>query len=268
VKKSESSPATIEIYRSRENEARLRVHGIHTHKITVRDPSLTALLDRYVPAIEEGAILAITSKIVAITEGRVVPLGQIDKKSLILREADAVLAPELSKYDVTLTITRGQLVAAAGIDESNADGHFVLWPSDPQRTANSVRAYLRQRFGRQRVGVVITDSKTTPLRVGVTGMALSHSGFAATNDYVGQPDLFGRPLRMTQVNVLDGLATAAVLVMGEGSEQTPLAVLTELPFVAFEDHDPTSGDLAKLRIPLEDDLYAPLLSGAAWQKRS
>lgn len=243
----------------------MRVHGIQTHKITVVDRSLTAILDRYLPALDEGAILAITSKIVAICEGRVVPLGAEDKKQLIAREADYLLPPARSKYDVSLTITRGQLVASAGIDESNADGHYILWPSDPQQVCNTVRGYLRERFGRQHVGVIITDSKTTPLRVGVTGMALSHSGFRAINDYVGKPDLFGRPLRMTTVNVLDALATAAVLVMGEGSEQTPLAVLGELPNVTFQDRDPSPVELRGLRIDLEDDLYAPLLLGAGWE---
>src|SRR6266508_2193439 len=69
----------------------------------------------------------------------------------------------------------------------------------------------------------ITDSKTAPLRVGVTGVTLAYSGFQALNDYVGTKDLFGRAWRMIKVNVVDALATAAVLVMGEGSEQTPLA---------------------------------------------
>ena len=32
----------------------------------------------------------------------------------------------------------------------------------------------------------------------------------------------GRPFKMSQANVAAGLAAAAVVVMGEGSEQTPL----------------------------------------------
>jgi F420-0:gamma-glutamyl ligase len=48
--------------------------------------------------------------------------------------------------------------------------------------ANEVRAYLGERFSCRQVGVVIIDSKTTPLRWGVTGVAIAHSGFLALND--------------------------------------------------------------------------------------
>jgi dihydrofolate synthase / folylpolyglutamate synthase len=114
--------------------------------------------------------------------------------------------------------------------------------------------------------VVVTDSRTTPLRLGVTGVALAHSGFRALNDYVGKQDLFGRALRMTKVNVMDALATSAVLVMGEGSESTPMAVIDELPFVTFQPRAPSAAELSELRIALEDDLYAPLLTRVEWQR--
>jgi F420-0:gamma-glutamyl ligase len=142
----------------------------------------------------------------------------------------------------------------------------VLWPHNPQQTANTVCAYLRQRFACTHVGVIITDSKTTPLRVGVTGVALAYSGFRALNDYVGTVDCFGRPLRMTKVNVVDALATTAVLVMGEGSEQTPLAVVSDLPFVAFQERDPSAEELQQLQIAVADDLYGPLLTSVQWHK--
>ena len=158
------------------------------------------------------------------------------------------------------------LIPTAGIDESNGDGYYILWPRDPQQTANDVRAYLQRRFHRTHVGVIITDSKTTPLRVGVTGIALACSGFQALNDYVGTKDLFGRALLITKVNVVDALATAAVLVMGEGSEQTPLAVLGELPFVTFQDRDPSPAEVQQLRIAVEDNLYGPLLTSVQWHK--
>jgi dihydrofolate synthase / folylpolyglutamate synthase len=95
---------------------------------------------------------------------------------------------------------------------------------------------------------------------------LAHSGFRALNDYVGQKDLFGRALRMTKVNVMDALATSAVLVMGEGNESTPLALLDELPFVTFQAQPPSSDELKALRIALADDLYAPLLTKVDWQR--
>jgi F420-0:gamma-glutamyl ligase len=156
----------------------------------------------------------------------------------------------------------------AGVDESNANGYYVLWPRDPQQVANEVRVYLRERFSRRQVGAIITDSKTTPLRWGVTGVAIAHSGFLALNDYIGQPDVFGRTLQMTKVNVADALAATAVLVMGEGSEQTPLAVIGDLPFVTFQERDPSPEEQRGRWIDVEDDLYAPLLQGVEWHKGS
>ncbi len=244
----------------------MQIHAIKTHKITTADQNLFAILDAYIPGLDEGSVLAITSKIVAICQGRMVPIGTVDKHTLIAQEADYFLPPDRSKYHMTLTITQGLLVPTAGIDESNGNGYYVLWPHSLQHTANAVWAYLRERFGRERLGVLITDSKTPPLRTGVTGVALVHSGFRALNDYVGTVDCFGRRLRMTQGNVADALAAAAVLVMGEGNEQTPLAVISDLPFVRFQGRAPSAEELQQLRIAHEDDIYGPLLMSVPWHK--
>jgi len=227
---------------------------------------LFAVLDRHLAAFAENSVLAITSKIVSICEGRVAPISGTSKHALVAEEADYFLPPSASRYDVSLTIKRNLVIPNAGIDASNGNGYYVLWPRDPQQTANEVRAYLRSRFSCRRAGVIITDSKTSPLRWGVTGVAIAHSGFLALNDRVGTADIFGRPLEMTKVNVADGLAAAAVLVMGEADEQTPLAVISDVPFVAFQDGDPSPEELARLKIDMEDDLYAPLLLSVSWRK--
>lgn len=244
----------------------MKIQTIRTHKITIQDHDLCAILDQYISSWTEGSILAVTSKIVSICQGRVVKIEEANKRTLIEQEAEYYLPPEASKYHITLTIKNNLLIPTAGIDESNGNGYYILWPSNPQQTANQIRAYLRQRFACSHVGVIITDSKTTPLRWGVTGVAIAHSGFRALNNYVGTPDIFGRMLRITKVNVMDALAAAAVLVMGEGNEQTPLAIIEDLPFVAFQDHDPSIEELHQLRIAHEDDLYAPLLQAVTWHK--
>ncbi len=71
---------------------------------------------------------------------------------------------------------------------------------------------------------------------------------------------------MTKVAVLDGLAASAVLLMGEGCEQTTIAVLSDIPFVKFYDRNPTEEELSELKIAIEDDVYAPLLKGVKWRK--
>lgn len=246
----------------------MRVQSIQTHPITTADPDLLTILATYIQSFAEQSILAITSKIVSISQGRVVASAGTDRQQLVEAEADYFLPPAASRYGVTLTLKDNLLTPNAGIDESNANGHYVLWPHDPQQVANAVRAWLCQRFGRRQVGVIITDSTPVPLRWGVTGVAIAHSGFLALNDYVGEADLFGRQLRMTKANVAQALAAAAVLVMGEGNEGTPLALMSELPFVQFQERAPTAAELAMLHIDLEDDLYAPLFAGVAWQERA
>ena len=243
----------------------MRVQAIKTHRIA-RDRDLHALVDRYVSSLEERSVLAITSKVVSICQGRLVPVGSVDKQALVEREADLFLPPSSSRYHVSLTIVEHLLIPMAGVDESNAQGQYVLWPLDAQGVANRVRAHLRERYALRQVGVLITDSVTTPLRWGVTGTAIAHSGFLAVNDYRGRPDIYGRPLQMTTVDVADALAAAAVLVMGEADEQTPLAVIEDLPFVQFQERDPSPEELEQRWIDMEDDLYAPLLQGVAWQE--
>jgi putative folate metabolism gamma-glutamate ligase len=243
----------------------MRVQAIKTHRIT-NDRDLNALLDRYVTALEEQSVLAITSKVVSICQGRLIPVDSMDKQTLVEREAGLYMAPSSSRYHISLTIVEHLLIPMAGVDESNAQGQYILWPLDAQGVANRARVHLQQRFGLQHVGVLITDSKTAPLRWGVTGTAIAHSGFLAINDYRGRPDIYGRPLQMTTVDVADALAAAAVLVMGEADEQTPLAVIEDLPFVRFQGRDPSPEELEQRWIDMEDDLYAPLLQAVAWRK--
>lgn len=224
------------------------------------------VLDKYLKPVKERSILAITSKIVSICEGRVVKLGKAKKEDLIEQEAEYFLPPEESKYNITLTIKNNLLIPSAGIDESNAAGHLILWPKNPQDTANKVRRYLKKRFSLKRVGVIITDSKTTPLRWGASGAAIVYSGFSPLNNYIGKRDLFGRKFKVQKANIADALATSAVLVMGEGSEQTPLAVIEDVPIVRFKDKNPSKRELDNLNINISEDLYGPLLKSVKWKK--
>lgn len=244
----------------------MKVFSIKTHKIRPDKQNLFEILDKYLVSLKERSIVVITSKIVSICEGRVAKIGKADKRELIKKEAEYFLPPEKNKYNITLTIKRNLLVPTAGIDESNGAGYYILWPEDPQKTANEVRQHLHDRFSVKKIGVIITDSKTTPLRWGTTGVAITHSGFSALNNYIGKPDIFGRKFKVKKANVLDALAVAAVLVMGEGSEQTPLAIIEDVPFVKFQNRNPSEKEIKDFSIDMEDDLYGPLLKSVKWRK--
>lgn len=246
----------------------MRIIPIKTHKIVPgKDRDIFAVLDTYLPRPKERTVVAVTSKIVAICEGRTLPLEPEKKDSIIIREAEWYLPRSSSKYNVMLTIKRNAITFSSGVDESNSAGHFVLWPKDPQKSANAIREHLVKKYKKKHIGVIITDTTSVPLRWGQRGVfVLAHSGFSALNSYIGKPDLFGRPFKMTSAAIADALGTAAVLVMGEGAEQTPLAVVEDIPFVKFQERNPTRTELAKLRMPLADDLYAPLLKAVKWQR--
>lgn len=245
----------------------MKVSAIKTHKITIKDTDILKILDKYIKRFPEKSILAISSKIVAICEGRVIKKGNLDKEKLAEKEAEYFLPKELNSYGFTFTIRNNSIVASSGIDESNVGkDSYVFWPKDPQKSANKIREYLCKRFGIKYVGVVISDSHVSPLRWGVTGFAVAHSGFEMLINYVGKPDLFGRKFQVERSNVADSLASSAVIVMGEGAEQTPLAVIEDLPFVKFQARNPTQKELNDLKITMEEDLFGPMLKAAPWQK--
>lgn len=224
-----------------------------TTRIFHKGESLSDFIADQVPKelIQESMILAVTSKVVSLAENRLVDKSTITKGRLIEQEADHNLG-EVG-YGCFLTIKHGLFIPSAGIDESNSENdQYILYPEDPFRSARNLWEGLTKHWKLKQLGILMTDSHTTPLRRGVTGIALAHWGFKGLKDIVGTPDLFGRKMKMTTVNVADALASAATLLMGEASESRPLAILKyeDLQFSAAIDPN-------ELKMPIEDDLYRP-----------
>lgn len=246
----------------------MQITAYKTKKVRPSD-DLYHILDESLPRLKEKSIVAVTSKIVSLCQNRVVKDdGHVSKKELTEQEADLIMdhPDHLAKFGFNITIKNQTLISSAGIDLSNSGGFFVLWPKNPQQTANQIWKFLIKKHHLKYLGVIITDSHTLPLRWGVIGTCLAHCGFLALNDYRGKSDLFGRKYQVTQVNLNEALAVSAVLTMGEGSEQTPLVLISDLPQVRFQNRPPTKKELTDLIINPEDDLYAPLLTAARWRK--
>jgi F420-0:gamma-glutamyl ligase len=239
----------------------LQVKAIRTRIFLVGEDLAQFIIASVDPSyVHEKMVLVITSKIVSLAERRLVAKASIEKPALAIREADVYLGEAM--YGFQLTIKHGILIPSSGIDESNSvDGDYILFPVDPYASAAALGAKLKAEWAIENLGILITDSHTTPLRRGVTGIALSHWGFRAIRDLVGTQDLFGREMRVTSMNLADGLAAAAVMMMGEGNESCPLAVASgpELEFTAETHSD-------EIRIPAEQDLYAPLLAKAQLER--
>lgn len=219
-------------------------------RIFFENENLEKFILEYIPAVQKNSIIVVTSKIVALAEGRTaVVINEEEKEALIRQESEWMLR---TKY-TWLTIKDGTVLTVAGIDESNANGKVILLPKNIYYSAEELRSMLRSKYSTGNIGILITDSRTIPLRTGIGGIALGYAGFKGMRNYIGTPDLFGRIMTMSRTNVADSLASAAVICMGEGAEQQPLAVITDPP-VEWTD-DPIDPD--ELRVPPEDDLYRP-----------
>ena len=241
----------------------MHIEAVHSPPIHANEYTLTQLLDKLLPTLKDQTIIAITSKVVSLCEGAIEQKAK-PKDMLVKQHADFYL-PKHKQYGHQLTVKNHTLVASAGIDESNGNGDYVLWPSDPQASANAIRAHLRTKHKLQDIGVIITDSTSRPLRRGTTGIALAHSGFAALYDYRQKRDIFGKILHSSVANIAEGLAAGAVVAMGEGAESTPIARITHIPTIQFQAQDPTPEERAIYQMEMEDDVFAPLLTAAHWQ---
>jgi len=215
-------------------------------------------------SLRSGDIIAIASKVVSISEGRCIPITKAKKNNLIRKEADHYFEPPRSRYRRIFTIARGILVGSAGIDESNGADHYILYPKDSFKSARRLRRALLRMYGVKKLGLIITDSTSIPLRRGAIGIALAWDGLDPLRDYRGTPDIFGRAFTIELANIVDGLAAAAVLAMGEGKEQTPVVVIRDAKNIVLKNR---SRARDQLMVTPEDDLFAPLLfTGRKWKR--
>lgn len=227
----------------------MEIKAIKT-EIFIENENLFSFILKYVKRIRENSVLVVTSKIVALSEGRTEKYkNKKQKVILIKRESDFALKTKIT----WLTIKDSMVMANAGIDESNADGKLILLPENSFQRAEILRKKLINHFKLRNLGIVITDSRLMPLRAGVVGIALGYAGFQGIKNYIGGKDIFGRILRMSKTDIADSLATSAVLCMGEGKEKQPLAIITNAP-VIFTNKVKRN----ELLIDPKKDIYAPL----------
>lgn len=243
------------------------VKAVKTRLLTPPKDDLLVVLDEAIKELSEKSIVAISSKVVSIWQGRCVATSSISKDELIKREADSYLPREFTPHGwVIHTIKNGLFIPTAGIDLSNGSGYYILWPENPMKAAADIRDFLRQKFNLKNIGVIITDSHSVPLHRGTIGITLGHAGFSPIKDYRGKKDLFGREFVVEMANVADQLSCAALLAMGEGSEQTPVAYISDVEIEFVEKYQPKDKTLT-FEVPLDEDLYGPFIKSAPWKKK-
>lgn len=190
-------------------------------------------------------ILVVAQKVVSKAEGRFLDLSSLEPSVMavklaretgkephhieaILRESNEVVR---SKPGVIVVEHRlGHVLANAGIDRSNVDGMgnddtVLLLPEDPDASAARLKELFDAHWNTD-IGVIIADSVGRAWRLGTVGIAIGVAGLAALDDQRGDPDLFARPLEDTITGHADAIASAATLVMGEGAQATPAALVS------------------------------------------
>lgn len=211
------------------------------------------LLDTYVKDLQEGDIVLITSKVLAIHQGRCVPSDDTSVQELLDQEVSSYHHNPHSPYQ--LTVMHHTFGVNAGIDESNGDGYFILSPESPFKAAKEIHSYLKEKHGTNDLGVIITDSHSLPFRYGAMSVSLGFYGFRPVYRYDGKKDLFGRELKVSRTNLPDAIAAGASVVSGEGDEAIPVVIARGMQTIEFTDHDTQE----ELLIPYEEDIFYPFL---------
>lgn len=214
---------------------------------------------------KDGDILVLSSKFVSMSEGSIVDLLKIRPSSkaknlaknyqmnpsfveVVIRESDVIFG---GLPGFLLTIKNGILAPNAGIDKSNIPSNYVIClPIDPFISAENLRMEFLIRSG-IKVGIVISDSRLMPTRIGTTGVAIGCSGIEPVEDQRGKKDLFGHIMKFTLKATADALATIGTFVMGESNEAVPLVVIRGSN-ISFTDRKLCWKDFA---IDYQTDLY-------------
>ena len=211
--------------------------------------------------MQDGDILAVTSKVVSKAEGRAIAAA--DREDAITAQTVRLVASRPHANGVTRIVENplGLVMAAAGVDGSNApDGVVLLLPEDPDASARALCAALRERFG-VALGIVITDTLGRAWRIGQTDAAIGAAGLRVVEDWRGRTDANGVALEATIVAVADEIAAAADLVKGKASA-VPVAVVRGLGHLVGALDEPGARSLVR---PAEEDLFR-VGSDEAWNE--
>jgi coenzyme F420-0:L-glutamate ligase/coenzyme F420-1:gamma-L-glutamate ligase len=222
--------------------------------------------------IEDGDIIVIAQKILSKAEKRIVKLkdvtpsqkaeeiAKITGKSpkfveLVLRETKKVVkaTPEV----LLVEDKRGLICINAGIDKSNVEGrgNFVLLPENPDESAEKCRVEIERLTGK-RVAVIICDTYSRPFRRGQVNFAIGIAGIKPFKDYRGKKDLFGNVLKVKNVAVIDEIAAASELLMGQAKEARPVIIFKGLKdIVEFCE----KSSITELFISRNEDLFKKVL---------
>jgi coenzyme F420-0:L-glutamate ligase/coenzyme F420-1:gamma-L-glutamate ligase len=192
--------------------------------------------------------------------GRAKQLSKVTQRDprlveLVLNESRRVV--KVSPEILIVENRQGFVCINAGVDKSNVQGKdaYALLPLDSDRSARRIRSEIKKSTGKN-VGVVICDTYSRPFRRGQVVFAMGVAGIDVFRDYRGKKDLFGYVLKVKNSAIADEIGSAAELVMGQGAEAVPVAIVRGFAEVmATLDHS-----ASELVIGAQEDLFRGTLS--------
>ncbi len=207
----------------------------------VTETLLEMLKDNSNLKLDEGDVVVISTKYVSVSQGRVISADRINASEqgleiskkfhmrpevaeIIIRESDNIFG---GIAGFVITSADNIMAPNAGIDRSNTKtGTVVLYPIEPYLVAEQIRRKIFLTLS-VHVGVILTDSRLMPARIGTTGVAVACAGIEPVLDMRAKEDLDGNTLKVTFQATADSIATIANYKMGEGAESRPLAIVRD-----------------------------------------
>jgi coenzyme F420-0:L-glutamate ligase/coenzyme F420-1:gamma-L-glutamate ligase len=129
-----------------------------------------------------------------------------------------------------VTTLAGHTCVNAGVDESNVENGFLLYPPKDPDTSASIIGKALEKISGKKLTVIITDTNGRAFKTGQTGVAIGIYKIKPIKSWIGETDLFGKTLEVSEEAVVDELAGAANLLMGEGAGGTPIVVIRGLDY--------------------------------------
>jgi coenzyme F420-0:L-glutamate ligase/coenzyme F420-1:gamma-L-glutamate ligase len=227
---------------------------------SIRDDGLT---------LQDDDIIVVSQKIISKADGLTVDLStikpskrakQIAKRSrkdprlieLILKDSSKLL--RVDKQALVVERKDGFVCLNAGVDKSNVDGRsfYTRLPMNADESTHKLKIELERLTGK-RLAVIMGDTYSRPLRVGQVEFAIGVSGLNPIADYRGDKDLFGYELKFKYVALADEIAAAAELVMGQGAEGVPVAIVRGLTRI---ERNESTGLTQKLLLQKKLDIFS------------
>ncbi len=234
----------------------LSLHAVpEIPRIQEGDDIAQIILDR-MPGLEEKDVIVIAQKIISKAEGRIRDLRDVQAGpealelaqrtgrdarlcQVIIDEAAEIL--EVKGKVIVTKMPNGMVCTSAGVDKSNLDSDegnkVVLLPLDADKSARVIREKVEAVLGKQ-IAVIVSDSLGHPSRQGAVGQAIGFSGISGVSKMKGE-DFYGNASGAV-VNVVDQVASAASILMGQSNEGRPIIVVRGMEYDRDTDSDISS----------------------------